>query len=139
MLNVNRSHQIKDNRMTTKKLPQELYDNLCLRLEKNGNALNDVAFSTVKRKLESSARTELDGVEVSTAYLKFAVEMLANNVAVNGGKYASTLDKLVLFEIDEILNATGADIAPINENSSTEDHPRPAKRKINLSELNRRF
>ncbi len=125
--------------MTTTKLPQELYDDLCLRLEKNGKALNDGAFSTVRRKLESSARTALDGVEVSTAYLKFAVEMLAHNVAVNGGKYASTLDKLVLFEIDQILNAPEAEISPLVEDASTEDQPRAAKRKVDLSEINRRF
>lgn len=126
--------------MSTRKLPQELYDNLCLSLDRNGKALNnDPVFTTVKRKLESSAHTMFDGVEVSSAYLNFAVETLAHNVAVNGGKYASSLDKLVLFEIDEILNPPETPPAPIAQDESAATQPKITKRRVDLRELNSRF
>lgn len=104
--------------MKKTKLSQELYDNLCLSLGRNAKALNnDPGFNTLKRKLESSASTSLDGVEVSSAYLDLAVEALTHNVKVNGGKYASSLDKLVLLEIDDALNA------PPSRDTETEGQP----------------
>lgn len=106
--------------MKKTKLSQELYDNLCLSLGRNAKALNnDPGFSTLKRKLESSASTSLNGVEVSSAYLDLAVEALTHNVKVNGGKYASSLDKLVLLEIDDALNA------PPSRDTETEGLPAP--------------
>lgn len=85
-------------------ISQELYDNLCLSLGRNAKALKgDVGFSTIKKRLERNARISFEGVEVEAIYLEMAQEALARIVVVNGKKYDTTLDKIVLLDLAEAL------------------------------------
>lgn len=90
--------------MNKKMISQELYDNLCLSLARNAKALKgDVGFITIKKRLERNAHISFEGVEVETIYLEMAQETLTRIVNVNGKKYDTTLDKIVLLDLAEAL------------------------------------
>ena len=114
--------------MNKKMISQELYDNLCLSLGRNAEALKgDVGFITIKKRLERNARISFEGVEVETIYLEMAREALTRIVVVNGKKYDTTLDKIVLLDLAEALEAHQS------EGTTAVEQGRRARQKCQLS------
>lgn len=83
------------------KLTQDSYDRLLTSLSRNSKALHDPALQALRQKLESSARTEADGVSVRPDILTIVAEELTRIVTKNGDKYGSGGDKLLIIEIAE--------------------------------------
>ena len=87
-------------------LNQETYDLLIDRLEKNHKAHKaDSAFYLIKRQIEKTAETTLNGVWVDRAPLEIAREAIAKNIKLAGAKYQTGYDKILLLQLEEALDA----------------------------------
>lgn len=87
-------------------LSQETYDLLIDRLEKNHKAhKSDSAFHLIKRQIEKTAETTLNGVWVDRPPLEIAGEALAKNIKLAGAKYQTGYDRILLLQLEEALDA----------------------------------
>ncbi len=84
-------------------LEQSVYDALDESLARNGKALDDHFLKNLRRKITSSAKTTRRGVEVKTEFLEWALEAIQRIVTINGGKYNSSPDKMLLYDLKQAI------------------------------------
>ena len=84
-------------------LEQSVYDALDESLARNGQALNDHFLKNLRRKIASSAKTTHSGVEVKTEFLEWALEAIQRIVTINGEKYNSSPDKMLIYDLKEAI------------------------------------
>ena len=89
-------------------LPQETYDTLIGRLDANHKAHRcDSHFDLIRRKIERTAETTKDGVCVDIKLTEIARNAIALNVKLVGQRYQCGGDAILLFLLDEALEAAG--------------------------------
>lgn len=87
-------------------LRQETYDLLIDRLDANHMAHKCISpFEHIKRTIERTARITLDGVEVNSKALDIAYTAIQSNVDIVGKRYQTGFDEILLFDLDEAINA----------------------------------
>lgn len=108
-------------------LPQCVYDALLKSLNRNAKALSDPSLTDLADRIQRGARTENFGVVVEWKYIDLAHAEISRIVKINGHKYPSGGDRLLLLDIDEaraLFTDTPADAtyAASGANNSTMDY-----------------
>lgn len=116
-------------------LSQHVYDALLKSLNRNAKALSDPSLADVAERIQRGARTESFGVVVESKYIDLAHAEISRIVKLNGHKYASGGDRLLLLDIDEaraLFTDTSADAtyAASSHNSSSMNYDLDDKQKL---------
>lgn len=105
-------------------ISQGVFDSLDKSLVRNAKALKDPALTNLHQKILSNARTTLKGVEVPTRHLTLALTSVQRIVRINGGKYNSLPDELLIDDLTDALSSIAEEEATVG---SFEADSGPAK------------